>query len=123
MDEQAIVEWVRRNVSLPYEYSRGQWVDNPALDAIPICAVRRNGGPAPVANVRRLRFQLYLLGPRDRRDYAQALMQDADALVLAGMAGDTPECASNIHAVGEAVGPGFTTENRAWVQISFEVIL
>ncbi len=105
-----------------YAFMYGQWVEASAVDGNSYCVVQASGGPAPVVDTRYPRFRVVLLGRRNRREDAQQLMNDANALIVAGMGDSLPCGAANVRAMGEPSGPGFTVENRAWVQVDFEVI-
>ncbi len=87
------------------------------------CVVQQMGGGGPAVDVRYARYRVVLLGPRnDREDYTQ-IMAAAEALLQASMGDSAPCGAANIRAIAEPIGPGFTTENRAWAQVDFEIII
>ena len=105
-----------------YAFAYGQWVEASAVDSNWYCVVQAAGGPAPVVDTRYPRFRVILLGRRNERDDAPQLFEAANALIEAGRGDSLPCGAANVRAMGETVGPGYTTENRAWVQVDFEVI-
>lgn len=105
-----------------YTFVYGQWVETSATDSNWYCVVQAAGGPAPVVDTRYPRFRVILLGRRNAREDAQQLIDAAEALIEAGMGDSLPCGAANVRAMSEVTGPGFTTENRAWVQVDFEVI-
>jgi len=106
-----------------YVFMYGQWVEASAVDASRYCVIQGAGGAAPVVDTRYPRFRVVLLGRRNARQDAEQLMLDASALVAAGIGGNSLPCGvANVRAMGEPSGPGYTTENRAWVQVDFEVI-
>lgn len=106
-----------------YAFAYGQWVETSAIDGNRYCVIQAAGGAAPVVDTRYPRFRVVLLGRRNHREDAQQLMQDANALITTGIDGDELPCkAANVRAMGEPSGPGYTTENRAWVSVDFEAI-
>lgn len=117
-----IILWVDENTALAYAFSVGMWIDAPAFFDKNICAIRHAGGSPTVVDDRRQRFQIILLGPRNKRESALALLDDANKLITAAISGIVPCAAANIRAMSEVIGPGYTAENRAWVQVDFEVV-
>jgi hypothetical protein len=119
----AFCEWLA-TVLLAREYvqSRGMWIDHPSVYAANICSVRHTGGAPPIADDRRQRFQVLLLGPREDRAAGALVLADANALVYAAIQGILPCGATNVRASTEPVGPGYTVEGRAWAQVDFDVL-
>lgn len=119
----AFVDWLKLTISPDrYSYSRGMWVDSPALADAWIAAVMSNGGPRPDVDDRRPRFRVLLLGPRNGRQYADDIQGDMELLAQAALGDSSPCAAASVSAIGEPSGPGYTTENRAWVSLDFEVL-
>lgn len=115
-------DWVATILS-GYAFTYGQWVERSAIDSNRYCVVQAASGPAPVVDTRYPRFRVVLLGQRNQRGDTKQLLSDASALIQAGIEKDSLPCgAANVRAMGEPSGPGFTAENRAWVQVDFEVI-
>jgi hypothetical protein len=114
--------WVS-SIITGYVFSYGRWVEKSAIDTSRYCVVQAAGGSAPVLDARYPRFRVVLLGRRNSGEDAHQLFNDANALILSGIEGSSLPCgAANVRAMGEVTGPGFTQENRAWVQVDFEVI-
>lgn len=115
-------EWVKALLpARPYLQAVGDWVETATTATSFYCAVRAAGGPPPEGEVRRRRFSVVLLGRRNERADSQTLLQDVETLMAASIDGPYPCGVANIRATGEPVGPSFTTENRAWVKLTFEV--
>lgn len=117
-----IKAWVELELGTRYAYSMGQWVEPRPTDTKRYCVVQAAGGAGPDVDVRRPRFRVLLLGRRGKREDSEVVMADADALIIAGMGDVLPCGAANIRATAEPAGPGYTTENRAWASLDFEVI-
>ncbi len=117
-----LIEWL--GAILPgYEISRGMWVDHSSIYDAFICSVQSSGGPAIDVDDRRPRYRIVLLGPRNGRQHAQAVQQAAEAICEATIEGALIPCGSAaIRAMTEPVGPGYTSENRAWVQVDLQII-
>ena len=115
------VEWLRLILGTKYQYSRGMWVDSPALVTARIAAIYAMGGPQPDVDDRRPRFRVLLLGPQNGRQYAADIQTDMELLMQA-VQGDLLPCgAASVLAIGEPAGPAYTTENRPWMSLDFQV--
>ena len=119
---EAFVDWLTAALGETYEISTGQWVDGPELSDAWIAAVVQNGGPAADVEDRRQRYRVILLGPRNGRQHVSTLNQNIESLVLAAMGDAVPCGAASVRAIGEPVGPGYTTENRAWYSLDLQVL-
>ncbi|MBV7482525.1 hypothetical protein [Bordetella sp. BOR01] len=119
----AFVDWLKLTASpTRYTYSRGMWIDSLALADTWIAVVLATGGPGPDVDDRRQRFRVLLLGPRNGRQYADDIQVDMESLAAAALGDSAPCAAASVRAIGEPSGPGYTTENRAWVSLDFEVL-
>lgn len=106
-----------------YVMVTGAWQDDPTMAASSFAAVRQNPAGSPVVGVRRSRFHVTLLGPRNGRQHQQALMGDATELAAKAITRATIPCgAAHVVSMGEAQGPGLTVENRPWASLDFELI-
>lgn len=114
-------EWVQA-VLPTYGFSQGMWVDTPQNTTQFIASLHMMGGPTSV-DERRPIFRVLLLGPRDGRQYATTVGQNMEALVLASEGDSVPCGAAAIKNIVLPSGPGYTTENRAWVSADFQLIL
>lgn len=120
-------DWIQA-VLPEYTYFRGQWVDTEANTTKFVASIHRGGGPMPDVDVRRPRFRLILLGPRihpitgtDGRQFAEQVEQHMEALMQAAL-GDSLPCGAASVRISEPLGPGYTTENRAWVSADLQII-
>ena len=118
----AFTDWLKVVLGLGYSYMPGQWVEASADAGTMYCVVQSDGGPAPDVEDRRPRFRVVLVGRRSNRSDGATLLADAELLMLAALDAPPPCGAASIRALGEPAGPGFTTENRAWVQVTFQVL-
>ncbi|MCO7643268.1 hypothetical protein NJI34_41630 [Pseudomonas sp. S 311-6] len=113
-------DWVK--AALPaYTYRHGQWEETDYMAATSLCSIHALGGPSPDVDDRRPRFRVILLGPRNNRGAAQQTKNDIYALAQAALDGIAPCGAAAIRAMGEPSGPGYTTENRAWWSLDFQI--
>lgn len=117
-----LFDWIKTVLGDKYKYSRGMWVDHASLSDEFICALHQAGGMAPDVDDRRPRYRLILLGPRNGRQHVVEVQTDMDSLAQAALGDSAPCGAASVRAVGEAVGPGYTTENRAWFSLDLEVL-
>lgn len=114
--------WVQAVLGAQYQASRGQWVDSPALANVWIASIHAVGGGAVSVDDRRPRYRVILLGPRNGRQHADAVGRAADSLITAAIDGALTPCgATHLRAINEPTGPGYTTENRVWFSLDFEV--
>lgn len=115
------VDWLVSILPTEYAVSVGMWQDTPQLEFV--AAVRQAPAGAPVVDTRTARYEVTLVGPRNRRDQQGKILADAAALVATAIARETMPCgAAHVRSMGEPMGPGLTTENRAWARLTFEVI-
>jgi hypothetical protein len=112
------VEWLR---SLPetagYQYSRGMWTESPGRKL----AVWQEGGRI-VGGSERVRYpsmRLVIVGNRDARSDATEIEKLAEVLI----AKDYQFDCVHLRAIGGMIGPGYTTENRPWVELNFELVI
>lgn len=117
-----LAEWVQAALREGYQYSRGMWIDHESLYDSFICAIQSMGGPGPDVDDRRPRYRILLVGPRNGRQHAPQLQQDIETLAQAALGDSVPCGAASLQALGEPVGPGYTTENRAWYSLDLEAI-
>ena len=116
-------EWVAAALGqAAYIYAYGMWVETAQTAANSYCVVQSTGGAAPDVEDRRPRYRVILLGRRNERGDSELVLADAELLMQASLGDSAPCGAANVRAIGEPVGPGFTTENRAWAQVDFEVL-
>ena len=117
------MDWLTKLLPTNYVVATGAWQDTPAAANTFFAAVRQLPGGAPVTDVRRARFHVTLLGPRNGRQHQQAIMATATELAEKAIARATVPCgAAHAASMGEAQGPGLTTENRPWASLDFELI-
>ena len=116
-----VAAWVTTHAS-GYTLAYGQWAEAAMDDSKMYCVVQASNGPAAQTDVRRPRFRVVLLGRRGQRGDSQKVMTDAEAIVVAALGPSLP-CNSARVGVDEPSGPGFTTENRAWVSVNLDLIV
>lgn len=115
-------DWLQANLN-GYSPQYGQWNDSGASDSSKYAAIMLAAGPAPVVDVRKPVIRLILLGRKGTRADAPTLLDDINTLIQSAIDGTHLPCGlSAIFLVSEPVGPGYTIEDRAWVQADFEVI-
>ena len=113
-------DWVESMLADRYSYTLGQWVES-AQDKR-YCVIQPAGGMAPNVEDRRPRFRVLLIGGRNKRQDAMSLIADASILIDETLNNSAPCRVAGIKALGEVIGPGYTSENRAWVQVDFELV-
>lgn len=118
-----VADWVLAVVGDTYTPARGQWVESTLTADKYYLVVKGAGGLSPMVDVRKPKFSIILIGRRDKREDSGKILQDMELLMKASL-GDSKPCGSaSLKAMGEPIGPGFTTENRAWSQVDFEVLI
>lgn len=110
-----------------YSYSRGMWVDSTELASRRVVSYRADGGGAPREIHRTQRVRLIVLGPQKSRAIAglvPAIEADCNAILDRIMGGDFKYgCLTQIRATGDIMGPGYTTEDRCWYELSLELVI
>lgn len=119
---EAVKDWIE--VRLPnYRFAFNQWVEIVGIANQKYAVIQQAGGSPTAVDVRRGRFRVVLMGRRGERGDSKEIMQDADSLIQSSLANTGDPCgAASIRVMGEYTGAAFTTEDRAWVQLDFEVI-
>lgn len=120
----ALENWVTSlTLSQSYQLFIGEWVEARQDENKFYLMIRNDGGPAPGPDIRWQTFGVVLVGRRNKRSDAEFLKLDANAIIEAAIAHEViPKCSVIVNALGEPVGPGFTTEGRAFYQLNLQVI-
>lgn len=109
-----------------YVPSRGLWVESAALDDKRILALYGEGGGNPGVIERYPRVRVLILGKRGERNVAGAvaeLANHAEILAQRAFAEYRSGCLTQIRAIGDIIGPGYTAEDRPWFELNFELIV
>lgn len=89
-----------------------------------ICVIQHEGGTAPYATIRTMRFRLVLLGTKNNGAGRKSLLNDITAIRDATLVFDNqfsrPECTLSIVSTNEIIG-GRTTDGRYYYTLTFEV--
>lgn len=122
-----LLAWVQAVPELAsYVPSRGAWVESDALADQRVLALIQEGGPKPDVSSRTLRVRVLLLGKRMERNVAGAVVEienHAHALMDRTFAEFKSGCLTQISAISDIVGPGYTAEGRPWYEINLSLIL
>ena len=106
--------------------SRGPWVESDAnRDKRLLCLIAQ-GGAGPDVAARFQRVRVLILGKRGERNTAGALLElenFANALVGRTLTDYKKGCLTQIRAIADILGPGYTTEDRPWWELNFELII
>lgn len=108
-----------------YVPSRGMWVESASLDDKRILALYGEGGGNPGVIERYPRVRVLILGKRGERNVAGAVAElaaHAELLALRTFTEYRAECVAQFRMLGDIVGPGYTTEDRPWLEINLELI-
>lgn len=105
-----------------FQFALGKWTDSPTNAQSRIALLSQGGGRAPVPDVGFDGVSLVLLGPQKGQMQAGAIQQIA-VDIRQRLFTDYKVCGvTQIRLVGGIIGPGYTTENRPWIELSLEVI-
>lgn len=117
------VDWLRDLLPAEYVPFVGAWQDTKQNQYQFLFAVQQENSSAPIVDYQRANFRVILLGPQNGREHQLRIMQDAQDLINAAIARATIPCgAAHVTSSGSAMGPGLTTEYRAWAQLNFQLI-
>lgn len=108
-----------------YTRARGMWVDSPTNDAKRFAVFQFQGGPAPDVDRYTATIDVLLLGRKQERSVAGALPDIenfAYTLVQRSMQSYCSGRITAIRSLGGVVGPGFTTEERPWYRLTFQLV-
>lgn len=107
-----------------YTRARGMWVDSPTNDGKRFAVFEFQGGGKPDVDRYTATIDVLLLGKKGERNVAGALPDIenfAYALIERSMSSYCSGRITAIRSLGGVVGPGFTTENRPWYRLSFQL--
>lgn len=117
-------DWLVAILGPEYSPWIGPWVDTPGNKDKFLVALRQDAGPEIVISLQRPNYQVFLLGPQNGREHQQKIMQDAQTLINAAIERAIIPCgAAHVRALGAAMGPGLTEEERPWAQVNFQVTI
>jgi hypothetical protein len=118
----AISEWLM--AVLPagrYSEAQGQWVEDQSDRDTWYAVIQIDGGPAINVTDRRKNARLILLGPRNARQEAPAVLADIESVVQAALLYAAPCGAAHIRVMAEPSRPGYTTEDRAFTMLDLQI--
>lgn len=122
-----VLAWIQAVPELAsYEPCRGAWIDSDDLADRRLLVLMQEGGPKPDVSSRTLRVRVLLLGKRMERSVSGAVVEietHAHALMDRTLAEYKSGCLTQISAVSDIVGPGYTAEGRPWYELNLSLIL
>lgn len=122
MEFEDVEAWLKLHIT-GYAHVFAPWVETGQDGPTKYCVLAGDGGLRPIAEDRAKNFTVFLIGPVRSQQASKTLLADASLIMAAIIAGEVLPCgAANIVALGEPIGPGLTSENRAWVQINIQVM-
>lgn len=121
---QAVIDWLKADPNwdaYDLNIARGMWRDSVASPTKRYAQVMLDGGRAPVIASYNL-VKLTLLGPQKGTAVAGELEQIAVNL-RERLYEDYKACdVAQIRLVGGIIGPGYTAEDRPWVELNLEIL-
>lgn len=121
----AVKEWLEADptwAARGFQFALGKWTDSPPNAQNRIALLSMSGGRTPMTDVGFDGVSLVLLGKQKGQTDAAALLQAAVDL-RQRLFTDYKVCGvTQIKLLGGIIGPGYTTENRPWVELNLEVI-
>lgn len=121
---QALIDWLKADpnwASYDLNVARGMWRDSVASPTKRYAQVMLDGGRPPVVASYNL-VKLTLLGPQKGTAVAGELEQIAVNL-RERLYTDYKACdVAQIRLVGGIIGPGYTAEDRPWVELNLEIL-
>lgn len=116
-------EWLRAHLpATPYTYLHGEFLEAPEDATKYFCVLVGNGGPRPDVEDRTKRYTVFFIGRKETRSDAATVLADAE-LIMQAMASEIMPCGASLtRAINEPVGPGFSNENRPFVQLDLEIL-
>lgn len=112
-------EWLQSLAATAgFAYSLGAWTEQPGRR---ICLWQDGGNR--VAEERYPVVRLLLVGERKTESDAMMLLQTAEAIEEAAANTTCVGSAARVTPIGGIVGPGYTTEGRAQVEINLQFLI
>lgn len=101
-----------------YRFSLGEWTEQPGR----VIALWNDGGRRVDAEAYPI-VRVVIGGERDTRSDAPIVVALAEEIVEAAAAETCVGPAVRVTPISGIVGPGYTTEGRAWVELSLEFLI
>lgn len=108
-----------------YMLARGRFDDSTELSGQRVAVVQQMGGRAPQLTLEFPQVRLILMGVRDGRSVpGEVPAIETFAQAVFDRAWEVPriDCLMQINRLGSIMGPYYTTEDRPWYSLNFEVI-
>lgn len=118
----ALWQWLQEVPELAaMKQFRGVWRDQPDNAGDRLVSMVLNGGAQGTVETLYPRIRVLLMGPQGKRADAKPLGDVAWNLALR-MQNDYQACGvAQIRLIGSIIGPGYTTEDRAWYELNLEL--
>lgn len=124
---ESFVEWLEAVPAVSgYTLSRGMWQDDESAYQTRFIALMAGAGRAPGIIERYPVVRVLVLGKRGERNVAGAVAEleaFANSLIEQAAAVPYTECLAQVRPIGDIMGPGYTTEDRPWYELNFQLIL
>lgn len=101
-----------------YRWSYGPWTEQPGR----VIALWQDGGRRDGAEDYPV-IRAVLVGERDTRADSLVVLALAEEIRAAAAAGTCTGDAARVTPIGGIVGPGYTAEGRAWVELNLEFLI
>lgn len=112
-------QWITEAVDTAgYRWSYGAWTEQPGR----IIALYGEGGRR-VADESYPVVRVVVVGDRDKREDTLPVLRLAEALQAKTFEDTCAGDAVRVTAIGGIVGPGYTAEGRAWVELNLEFLI
>lgn len=122
MEFEDVSAWLKLHIA-GYSHVFAPWIETGQDGLAKYCVLAGDGGLKPIAEDRAKNFTVFLIGPVRSQQASKTLLADSGRIMAAIIAGEVLPCGTaTIVALGEPIGPGLTSEGRAWVQINIQVM-
>lgn len=119
-------EWLEADpawVAAQFKLARGMWRDSTADASRKMAVLSMNGGRGPQSVQSYTIVSLILLGPQKANAAGAVAIENIAIGIQDRLFTDYKACgAAQIRLIGGIIGPGYTTEDRPWIELSLEIL-
>ena len=124
---QEFYEWLQSYADLSgYQVSRGAFVESEENAGQRFIVLQSMGGRTPGVIERYPAIRMLVMGSRYERQVSNGIVElENFASGLIGFANDNfkTDCFTQLRPASDIIGPGYTTEDRPWYELNFEIIV
>lgn len=119
---EAFVDWLGDKVT-EFTPTRGLWIESQDMADARWLSIWQTPAGAPSGDAARINIRVVLTGRRQAPEDMILVERTAQALGRDAIDNYRTACIANIRAMGLPQGPFYSTENRVYYELNFEILM